>query len=339
MLNLVILLYRLVAIIDAYRVADYINAHAAGGGGPARPAARRPQPLSIAGLLAVLLVMSGSHVVVARYDMLALGRPRQRLHLHRRHVEPTDCDRRRVAVAGRLGRRRPTEPVDRRPTPDARARPSGLAPCRPSRSRRGTARTVSTSCSSARDQRPGDGTYNTDTLIVVSIDPTTKQVAMFSLPRDSIDVPLPPGPACERLRRRLPGKINSFCTAVRNRADLCPGEPARPRGYNGLKAILGNLYGLDIKYFVEVNFDGFKKVVDAMGGVTINVQVPVIDDSYPSRHRPPRPGLHPGRHPAHDRRPGARLRALAARLGRLRPRLPPAARPHRRCASRPTSRT
>ena len=45
---------------------------------------------------------------------------------------------------------------------------------------------------------------------------------------------------------------------------------------------MGNLYGLDIKYFVEVNFDGFKQIVDVMGGVTINVQVPVSDDRFPS---------------------------------------------------------
>src|SRR5262249_42428675 len=32
---------------------------------------------------------------------------------------------------------------------------------------------------------------------------------------------------------------------------------------------------------VEVNFDGFKQVIDALGGVTINVQVPVMDDYYP----------------------------------------------------------
>ena len=48
-----------------------------------------------------------------------------------------------------------------------------------------------------------------------------------------------------------------------------------------LKAALGELYDLDIKYFVEVNFNGFKKVVDAVGGVTINVQVPVVDDAFP----------------------------------------------------------
>jgi LCP family protein required for cell wall assembly len=132
------------------------------------------------------------------------------------------------------------------------------------------------------DQRPNEGTYNTDTLIVVSIDPVTKQVAMFSLPRDSTNLPLPPG---SRLASAFggfyPNKINSLFTQVRNRSDLVAGTNTT-RGYNALKAVLGNLYQLNIKYFVEVNFEGFKKVVDAVGGVTINVQVPVIDDSYPA---------------------------------------------------------
>ena len=69
------------------------------------------------------------------------------------------------------------------------------------------------------------------------------------------------------------GKINSWFGAIRHREDLYPGSN-RTRGYNGLKAILGELYDLDIKYFVEVNFKGFKQVVDAIGGVTVNVQVP-----------------------------------------------------------------
>jgi LCP family protein required for cell wall assembly len=77
-----------------------------------------------------------------------------------------------------------------------------------------------------------------------------------------------------------PGKINSLFVRVRERADLFPGTAAT-RGYNGLKAVLGELYGLDIKYFVEVNFDGFTKVIDALGGITINVQVPLADDHYP----------------------------------------------------------
>jgi polyisoprenyl-teichoic acid--peptidoglycan teichoic acid transferase len=39
-----------------------------------------------------------------------------------------------------------------------------------------------------------------------------------------------------------------------------------------------------VKYFVEVNFAGFTKVVNALGGVTINVQSPLIDEDYPGPH-------------------------------------------------------
>jgi LCP family protein required for cell wall assembly len=130
------------------------------------------------------------------------------------------------------------------------------------------------------DQRPKQGFYNTDTLIVVSIDPVSHQVAMFSLPRDTVDVPIPAGPARSVFGSTYSGKVNSWFSAIRNRPDLYSGTNTT-RGYNGLKAMLGELYGLDIKYFVEVNFQGFMKVVDALGGVTVNVQVPVSDDRYP----------------------------------------------------------
>ncbi|MCI0347215.1 MAG: LCP family protein, partial [Chloroflexi bacterium] len=125
------------------------------------------------------------------------------------------------------------------------------------------------------------GAHNTDTMITVSIDPQTRQVVMFQLPRDTVDVPIPPGPAQSVYGSVYPGKINSWYSAVVGRPDWYPGT-RNTRGYNGLKAILGNLYGLDIKYFVEVNFKGFKNVVDALGGVTIHVQVPVLDNDFPN---------------------------------------------------------
>ena len=127
-----------------------------------------------------------------------------------------------------------------------------------------------------------NGAHNTDTMITVSIDPVTNQVAMFSLPRDTVDVPIPPTNVAARnlFGGTYAGKINSWLTVAKARGDLYPGN-ANTRGYTGLKDILGNLYGLDITYYVEVNFDGFQKVVDALGGVTINVQIPVLDDHYP----------------------------------------------------------
>ena len=271
--NLIALLYRLVAIVDAYRVAEFMNAaHASGDGRLGR--ARLPrQPLSVAGLLAVLLVMAGTHVAVARYDMLALDLFNSGCIFVGGQDEPVcDVDTSETPAPGdtagdSVASSEPEPSVVGSAVPDVSIPPwDGKE--------RLNVLLIGT------DQRPKEGTYNTDTLIVVSIDPQSKQVAMFSLPRDTVDVPTPPGPARQAYGPVYPKKINAWFTSVRNRADLFPGTDIT-RGYNGLKAIIGNLYGLDIKYFVEVNFDGFKAVVDALGGVTINVQIPVVDDRYP----------------------------------------------------------
>jgi LCP family protein required for cell wall assembly len=130
------------------------------------------------------------------------------------------------------------------------------------------------------DERPQFETYNTDTLIVVSIDPTTGSAAMFSLPRDTVDVPMATGPWQRVFGSSYGGKINGLWTAATLRKDLFPGNDAQ-RGFAAVKATLSELYQIDIKYYVSVNFEGFREIVDALGGVTINVQLPVTDDKYP----------------------------------------------------------
>jgi LCP family protein required for cell wall assembly len=277
-LNLVVLIYRLVAIVDAYRVAEYLNTTAASGAGQAGRARVPRNVVSIAGLLAVVLVMTGSHAVVARYDLLA------------KEVLDSGCifisDESKECELDASPSPGPTVT----PSPDASALPTDTPV--PEGTPTGSALpevTVPPWDGKERlnilligaDQRPNEGTFNTDTLIVVSIDPLTKQVAMFSLPRDTVDVPIPPGPAQATFGSVYRGKINGWWTNIHLRSDFYPGTK-KTRGYNGLKAILGNLYKLDIKYFVEVNFDGFRSIVDEMGGVTINVQVPVSDDRFPS---------------------------------------------------------
>ena len=132
------------------------------------------------------------------------------------------------------------------------------------------------------DAREGDGSsFNTDTLIVVSIDPETKQVAMFQVPRDMVDVPVPDN-ARSLWGSVYAGKINSWYNQNRNREDLWPGKTAQARGFNSLKAILGKLYGLDIRYHVKVDFGGFRDVVNTVGGVQVNVQMPVYESQYPA---------------------------------------------------------
>lgn len=270
-INLVALAYRAAAIVDAWRIARWLQA----GQDPAwaaRSAGVQPQPvnagaarsLPIVGLVAVLLVMSTLHVAVARYDALL--------------ANTTRC----VFDPGASGCDGAAPSAD--PSASATATPI------PSTGPVGTpVPAVSIPPWNGTDRlnilligvdEQGGG-HNTDTMITVSIDPVTHQVALFQLPRDTVDVPIPPGPARQVFGSTYPGKINSWFSAVQGRPDLFPGTD-QTRGYTGLKAILGELFGIEIKYYVEVNFAGFTKIVDALGGVTINVQVPVVDDSYPA---------------------------------------------------------
>jgi LCP family protein required for cell wall assembly len=260
--NLVALVYRAAAIVDAWSIARLVSGPVGQSGG------RRGLGLvPVAGLAAVLLVMSGLHVAVARYELLLADTASC--------IFDPDSGCHPTAPPGSTGE---TEPpgtnASGSPTAEPSIGPAVTGPIVPPWN--GTER-LNILLIGADEQ---EGGHNTDTLITVSIDPATRQVVMFQLPRDTVDVPIPPGPA-----RRLWGsvfqrKINGFFVDARHRSDIFGGTGDQP-GYNGLKAILGNLYGLDIKYYIEVNFDGFRKVVDALGGVTVNVQVPLLDDDFP----------------------------------------------------------
>jgi LCP family protein required for cell wall assembly len=270
--NLLLLGYRLVAIVDAWRVTSFLNAWAAGGEGRVGRPRIPVTPLSAAGLLAVVLVMAGGHVAVARYDLLVMRTADCIFDADR-----TDCDDPAASpTPGSSGSAEPSEEPTDEPSvslpPEGSAVPDITPP-----PWNGTDR-LNVLLIGADEQGGG---HNTDTLIVLSVDPVAKQFAMFSLPRDTVDVPIPQGPARNVFGRVYRGKINSLWANARGRADAFPGTPSR-RGYNALKATMGELYGLDIKYFVEVNFDGFIRVVDALGGVTINVQTPVVDDRFPA---------------------------------------------------------
>jgi LCP family protein required for cell wall assembly len=227
--------------------------------------------------------MAGAHVVVARYDLLAQGilsDPCVFIGNQQNDQAQAQCDQ--SSDASPSGSTGPTDGPDDTPAVQVTPPPiqGSALPDATIQPWDGTDRLNILLV--GVDQRPQEGTFNTDTMIVVSIDPVSKQVAMFSLPRDSFGIPMPSGPLASAFGPTYQAKINSLFTAVRGRPDLVPGKTSILRGMAGLKETLGNLYGLPIKYFVEVNFQGFEKVVDDLGGVTINVQVPVLDDLYPA---------------------------------------------------------
>jgi len=127
------------------------------------------------------------------------------------------------------------------------------------------------------DAGPGRTGIRTDTIIVVSVEVATGQAAMFSIPRNQAQWPVPQGiPAYDHWAdHRYPEITNTIYAYGLNHPDLFPGGPNS--GGNAVKAILGEGLGLRIDYFVVVDLLGFVELVDALGGIDIYVTKPVND--------------------------------------------------------------
>jgi len=276
-LDIAVLAYRAAAIIDAHRLASRaggpLDADAPRSRGPgSTPRRRAPlRPVSIAGLLGVLLVLGIGHAAVARYDRIAFD---------------TIAAITGPSAVGDAGSPSPTTGLAVAPSASGGASPAT-----------GVGQTASAAPSSVpwngtgrlnvlllgSDQRPPDPTFNTDTMIVASIDPASGEVAMFSVPRDTENVPLAAGtPAAAYFPDGLyPNRLNSLWTYAYGNPGLFPGPPLT-RGFTALKGAVGQLLGIDIPYYVMVNFSGFRTVVDTLGGAMIDVQLPVADYDFPA---------------------------------------------------------
>jgi len=108
----------------------------------------------------------------------------------------------------------------------------------------------------------------TDTLLVVSVDPTDASVAMVSFPRDIARFRLSDG-------RLFSGKINSLMSYAKRNRDQFPAG-----GLPTLRTELGHLLGIPIHYYAAVNLDGFVRMIDAVGGVTIVNERDIADPNY-----------------------------------------------------------
>jgi LCP family protein required for cell wall assembly len=107
-----------------------------------------------------------------------------------------------------------------------------------------------------------------DTLIIASIDPTSRDVALVSFPRDISDFPLVDGGSYR-------GKINSFMTYVRQHPDQFPDAPLVE-----LVRELSFLVGAPIHYYAAVDLAGFRRMIDAVDGVTVTVTTAINDVRY-----------------------------------------------------------
>ncbi|NLZ38105.1 MAG: LCP family protein, partial [Firmicutes bacterium] len=96
------------------------------------------------------------------------------------------------------------------------------------------------------DQR-GSEAARADTIIIISMNNDTGEVAMISIPRDS--------------RVEIPGrgldKINHAMAYG---------------GINLMRATVEKLLGVPIHHYVYTNFAGFENIIDSIGGVNLNVE-------------------------------------------------------------------
>jgi LCP family protein required for cell wall assembly len=118
------------------------------------------------------------------------------------------------------------------------------------------------------DEAPGRNTFLTDTMLVVSLDPDTGDSAMISIPRDLYGVPLPDG-------RVFDAKLNSLLAHASDRPDEFPAG-----GVGTLKRTIGELLGVTIHYYAQINLLGFRDAIDAIGGVDVTVERGIYDPSY-----------------------------------------------------------
>jgi LCP family protein required for cell wall assembly len=104
------------------------------------------------------------------------------------------------------------------------------------------------------------GANLTDSIMVLSVNQETKDAFMISIPRDLwVDY----GSACTSGYR---GKVNAVYTCASN-----DGED-QAAGTAALQRKIGSILGLDIQYYVHINFAALQEIVDAVGGVTVTVE-------------------------------------------------------------------
>lgn len=112
---------------------------------------------------------------------------------------------------------------------------------------------------------PGhDGPLLTDTIIVASINITSGEVTLISVPRDFM----------VRYSERGYNKINAAFAFAEQKEEGSGGEASIQQ----VEAITG----LDIPYYMSVDFKGFVKAVDNVGGVDVVVDRTFTDSTYPN---------------------------------------------------------
>lgn len=133
------------------------------------------------------------------------------------------------------------------------------------------------------DAGPGRWGMRTDTMILVSIHQASGRTALVSIPRNLTRLQFPPGsPLAEQFPNGFDDLANAVFTHVNGREELVAhygADGLQPEAV-ALSGALGYSLGVEIDDFALVNMAGFSDVIDAIGGVTLEVSqsVPLPPD-------------------------------------------------------------
>jgi len=108
-----------------------------------------------------------------------------------------------------------------------------------------------------------DGPFLTDTMILASFKPSTSEASLISIPRD------------------LVAQIPGYGWRKINHANAF-GEIQNPgKGGELASKIVSQTFGVPIHYYVRMDFSGFEKIIDSLGGITVDVENLLDDEKYP----------------------------------------------------------
>ncbi|MFA6193352.1 MAG: LCP family protein [Parcubacteria group bacterium] len=110
------------------------------------------------------------------------------------------------------------------------------------------------------------GANLTDSIIIASINPKTYQTALLSIPRD-LYVPIP--------GTNYSTKINALYARSQDK------DRSGKSGVDDLKKVITDITGQPIDYYIALDFDGFKQIINELGGIKVQVPKDLHDERYP----------------------------------------------------------
>lgn len=111
------------------------------------------------------------------------------------------------------------------------------------------------------------GKYLTDTIILASINPKTYETSLVSIPRD-LYVEIPDS--------KVYTKINAVYAYGKRNLEKEDKDAIQP-----IKETVEEITGQPVDYYLTINFEGFKQIIDELGGIIIQVEEDIVDHRYP----------------------------------------------------------